>query len=70
MRFISDMMTNKNARMIVESSIALAKRLNMTTVAEGIETKDQLTILKDMGCDLGQGYFIAPPMEIQKLLNP
>jgi EAL domain-containing protein (putative c-di-GMP-specific phosphodiesterase class I) len=34
--------------MIVESSIALAKRLNMTTVAEGIETKDQLTILKEL----------------------
>jgi EAL domain-containing protein (putative c-di-GMP-specific phosphodiesterase class I)/AmiR/NasT family two-component response regulator len=68
MRFITDMMTNKNARMIVESSIALAKRLKMKTVAEGIETEAQLALLKDMRCDFGQGYLFAPPMEFQKLL--
>jgi EAL domain-containing protein (putative c-di-GMP-specific phosphodiesterase class I) len=69
MRFISDMMTNKNAQTIVESSIALAKRLKMTTVAEGIETKEQFALLKDMGCDLGQGYLIARPMDFQTLVN-
>jgi EAL domain-containing protein (putative c-di-GMP-specific phosphodiesterase class I) len=68
MRFITDMMTNKNARMIVESSIALAKRLKMKTVAEGIETEAQLALLKDMRCDFGQGYLFAPPMQFQKLL--
>lgn len=68
MRFITDMMTNKNARMIVESSIALAKRLKMKTVAEGIETEAQLALLKDMRCDFGQGYLFAPPMEFPKLL--
>jgi EAL domain-containing protein (putative c-di-GMP-specific phosphodiesterase class I) len=68
MRFITDMMTNKNARMIVESSIALAKRLKMKTVAEGIETESQLALLKNMRCDCGQGYLFAPPMEFQKLL--
>jgi EAL domain-containing protein (putative c-di-GMP-specific phosphodiesterase class I) len=69
MRFISDMMTNKNAQTIVESSIALAKRLNMKTVTEGIETKDQFLLLRDMGCDLGQGYFIARPMAFQELVS-
>jgi EAL domain-containing protein (putative c-di-GMP-specific phosphodiesterase class I) len=68
MRFISAMMTNMNARTIVESSLALARRLNMKTVAEGIETEAQLTMLKNMGCDRGQGYFFAIPMELQKLL--
>jgi len=68
MRFITDMMTNKNARMIVESSIALAKRLKMKTVAEGIETEAQLALLKNKRCDFGQGYLFAPPMEFQKLL--
>jgi EAL domain-containing protein (putative c-di-GMP-specific phosphodiesterase class I) len=67
-QFISAMMTNRNARMIVESSIVLAKRLKITTVAEGIETEDQLSILKMMGCDHGQGYLFAPPMEFEKLL--
>jgi EAL domain-containing protein (putative c-di-GMP-specific phosphodiesterase class I) len=69
MRFISDMMSNRNAQTIVESSIALAKRLKMTTVAEGIETKDQYALLKDMGCDLGQGYLIARPMDFQTLVG-
>jgi EAL domain-containing protein (putative c-di-GMP-specific phosphodiesterase class I) len=69
MRFIADMMSNKNAQTIVESSIALAKRLNMTTVAEGIETDDQFTLLRDMGCDLGQGYLLARPMDFASLLS-
>jgi EAL domain-containing protein (putative c-di-GMP-specific phosphodiesterase class I) len=69
MRFIADMMSNKNAQTIVESSIALAKRLNMTTVAEGIETDDQFTLLRDMGCDLGQGYLLARPMDFAGLLS-
>ena len=69
MRFISAMMTNSNARTIVESSIALAKRLNMKTVAEGIENEAQLALLKEMRCDYGQGYFIAPPMDFQELLH-
>jgi len=69
MQFISAMMSNANARAIVESSIALAKRLNMKTVAEGIENEGQLTLLKEMGCDYGQGYLIAPPMEFEKLLD-
>jgi EAL domain-containing protein (putative c-di-GMP-specific phosphodiesterase class I) len=68
-RFISDMMTNKNARMIVESSIALARRLNLKTVAEGIETNDQFIHLKELGCDHGQGYLIARPMEFSSLLR-
>jgi EAL domain-containing protein (putative c-di-GMP-specific phosphodiesterase class I) len=38
-RFTTDMMTNMNARTIVESSIAQAKRLKMSTVAKGIETE-------------------------------
>jgi EAL domain-containing protein (putative c-di-GMP-specific phosphodiesterase class I) len=68
MRFISAMRTNSNARAIVESSIALAKRLNMKSVAEGIESETQLAMLKEMRCDYGQGYFIAHPMDFPQLL--
>jgi EAL domain-containing protein (putative c-di-GMP-specific phosphodiesterase class I) len=68
MRFISAMRTNSNARAIVESSIALAKRLNMKSVAEGIESETQLAMLKEMQCDYGQGYFIAHPMDFPQLL--
>jgi EAL domain-containing protein (putative c-di-GMP-specific phosphodiesterase class I) len=68
-QFIAGMITNTNARFIVESSIALAKRLKMKSVAEGIETEAQLKLLKKMGCDFGQGYHIARPMEFEKLVT-
>ena len=68
-QFISSMMTNRNARMIVESSVAMAKRLNMRTVAEGIETEDQRDLLKKIGCEFGQGHLLAAPMEFAALVG-
>ena len=68
-QFISDMVVKANARFIVESSIALAKRLKIKAVAEGIETEEQLKILKASRCDFGQGYLIARPMEFERLVE-
>ena len=67
-RFVSAMITNQNTRTIVESSIALAKRLQMKTVAEGIETEAQLSLLKEMGCELGQGHLLGRPMGFEELV--
>ncbi|MCS6874969.1 MAG: bifunctional diguanylate cyclase/phosphodiesterase [Pyrinomonadaceae bacterium] len=56
---------------ILKAIITLGKNLGMTLVAEGIETKEQLKVLRSMGCDYGQGYFIAKPMpkeEVEKNL--
>ena len=61
--FISGMLTNSNARTIVKSSIALAKRLKMQVVGEGVETVEQLQALKRLGCDYAQGYQISKPMK-------
>ena len=49
--------------MILQSSLEMAKKLKITAVAEGIETQADWDLLHHMGCDLGQGYFIARPME-------
>ncbi|MBW4485545.1 MAG: EAL domain-containing protein [Tildeniella torsiva UHER 1998/13D] len=46
----------------VEMILTLAHSLNMDVVAEGIETAAELAILKDLGCEFGQGYWFAPPM--------
>jgi diguanylate cyclase (GGDEF) domain len=54
--------TNSNASEIVRATIALAHNLGMTVVAEGIETDQQLKLLKSFGCDFGQGYFFARPL--------
>lgn len=53
-------------KIIVNETIDLAKKLDMRTVAEGIETKEQVDFLADLGCDLIQGYYFAKPMPIQE----
>jgi diguanylate cyclase (GGDEF)-like protein/PAS domain S-box-containing protein len=66
--FVRDMLEDKGDRVIIQGIIALAEAFNLKTVAEGIETKDHYHMLLDMGCDIGQGYGIARPMQSSKLL--
>ncbi len=56
------------ARAILESSMAMAKKLELTTVAEGVETQAELELMRDLGCDNVQGYLIAKPMPLDELL--
>ena len=60
--FINDMQKSRNDNAIVTSTIALAKKLKMTVVAEGIERHDQLIHLKLAGCDQVQGYYFSRPV--------
>ncbi len=62
----------KNARKnseIVKSIVNLAQDLGLGLVAEGIETQQQLTMLKDLRCDYGQGYFFARPLDYKNAFN-
>jgi diguanylate cyclase (GGDEF)-like protein len=52
---------------IVTAMIELAHALGLTATAEGIETAEQLTILRALGCDLGQGYFFARPTSAEAI---
>jgi EAL domain-containing protein (putative c-di-GMP-specific phosphodiesterase class I)/CheY-like chemotaxis protein len=60
--FISRVDSTPKNRAIVNSTLSLARELNLNTVAEGVETEAELTALKTMGCDLIQGFIIARPM--------
>jgi EAL domain-containing protein (putative c-di-GMP-specific phosphodiesterase class I) len=60
--FVSDSTNNHALNVIVESSIELAHRLNVKSVAEGVEKQEEWDMLKEMNCDIAQGYFIAKPM--------
>lgn len=60
--FVSDMLEKREALAIVESSIDVARRLGISCVAEGVETRSQLTALKNAGCGLAQGFLIARPV--------
>jgi len=55
------------ARAILESSVMLAKNLDMKVVAEGVETEEDWNLVAELGCDQVQGYYIAKPMPIDQL---
>jgi EAL domain-containing protein (putative c-di-GMP-specific phosphodiesterase class I) len=65
--FVDDMVTAKDSRSIVESVIRLAHSLDLCVTAEGIETEAQLLLLRSLGCDVGQGYWIGRPLEPDRL---
>ena len=56
-----------NLAAILASSLDMARRLGMRTVAEGIEDRDDWDFLRESGCDAAQGYFIARPMPLTAL---
>lgn len=60
--FVHGASNNKASRAILESSIALAKKLNIGCVAEGVETEEDWDLIDKLGCDSVQGYFVAKPM--------
>lgn len=61
--FVTNCAGNASSRAIVESSIEMARRLDLKSVAEGVETKEDWEVLKAVGCDEAQGYLIARPMQ-------
>jgi len=60
--FVDDLNEVSNKVLILDAVVNLAKTLKIKTTAEGIETAEQYQKLKEIGCDLGQGYHIAKPM--------
>jgi diguanylate cyclase (GGDEF)-like protein/PAS domain S-box-containing protein len=62
--FVRDIVADADDRSIVEAIVGLAHTLNMTVVAEGVETEEQLECLSDLGCDEIQGYLISRPVPI------
>ena len=60
--FVGDIEANKSDAHLVESIIALGRALQLTVVAEGVETAAQAHILRDLGCELAQGFYFARPL--------
>jgi diguanylate cyclase (GGDEF)-like protein len=65
--FVRDIGADRADTALVGTMVALARQLKLTSVAEGVETKDQLAYLLDIGCDAGQGYFFSPPVAAAEL---
>lgn len=62
--FIKDMIHNKDDEAIVHSTIDLAHNLGLNVVAEGVETREAMVILNNLGCDTAQGYLISVPLTV------
>ncbi len=60
--FIKDIAERDNSRTMVDSIISLAHSLGLEVCAEGVETPDQLEMLRSLGCDILQGFGLARPM--------
>lgn len=70
--FIDDVVTNEESATIVSAILAMAKELNIKTLAEGVETKEQLQFLKERDCQYIQGYYFSKPLpwdQFDKLLQ-
>lgn len=68
-RIVSDIYHNSRARMVVENVIGLCRSLGIRCVAEGVETKEHLEILRDMSCDMVQGYYLNKPLSEEDFLK-
>ena len=66
-RFVSGLVTNASDMLLVESTIELAHGLGRRVIAEGIEDPETLQLLRTIGCDLAQGYYLAKPMRLEAL---
>lgn len=70
--FVDGVTSDPKSVAIIRSLAALAHALQMTVIAEGIETREQAVILRELGCDLGQGHYFSPALpfyEAQKWLQ-
>lgn len=67
--FVNNMDKSENSRRIVRSVAHLALALEMSIVAEGIEEKAQMDALRELGCQYGQGYYMAKPATAEKTVE-
>ena len=64
MKFLDSTDDPKRAEIILENIIHMAQQLKMVVIAEGVETSDQLMMLREKGCDLFQGYYFSKPVDV------
>lgn len=67
--FIAQLSESSANNRVVEAIVALGKAMKLDVIAEGVETDQQYAIVRQLGCDLAQGYFIARPMPADQLLK-
>ncbi len=64
--FVDQMTVNQADRILIGALIELMTKLNLKTIVEGVETKEQLILLKQMKADMIQGYYFSEPLSVEK----
>jgi EAL domain-containing protein (putative c-di-GMP-specific phosphodiesterase class I) len=67
--FITDLPAAHDSRLIVRTIIELAHGLGLVATAEGVETIEQLRMIRELGCDVAQGYLVAQPLPPEDLIG-
>jgi diguanylate cyclase (GGDEF)-like protein len=67
--FVRDLQGNSRDAAIIAAIVALGQGLNMRTIAEGVETQQQLDLLKELQCEVIQGYLLSKPLTTRDLVN-
>ena len=65
--FTSQVDTSLHHRVLVQATVMVAASLGMSTVVEGVQTESQAALVRQLGCDMGQGYLYSRPLEAQAL---
>jgi EAL domain-containing protein (putative c-di-GMP-specific phosphodiesterase class I) len=65
--YVSGARNNQIIRPILEGSLAMSRGMAMTSVAEGVETEDDWKLLRQLGCNTAQGFFVCPPILAEQL---
>jgi EAL domain-containing protein (putative c-di-GMP-specific phosphodiesterase class I)/ActR/RegA family two-component response regulator len=67
--FVLDMQVNDRDRIMVQKTVELGHELGMHVIAEGVETQEQLDLLRANGCDSAQGYLFSRPIPAKEMVN-
>jgi EAL domain-containing protein (putative c-di-GMP-specific phosphodiesterase class I) len=67
--FVMDMLSNDRDRIMVQKTIEMGHELGMHVIAEGVETQEQLDLLRAYGCESAQGYFFSRPIPVKEMVN-
>lgn len=67
--FVDDMLDDKNSLAIIRSIVSLSNNLDFTVTAEGIETSNQASVLKYLGCNTLQGYYFSKPVSSKEIIS-
>jgi diguanylate cyclase (GGDEF)-like protein/PAS domain S-box-containing protein len=65
--FVSGMAADSTDREVVAAVVGMCRALNLVVVAEGIETPEQAEVLRELGCDIGQGFLFAKPLPAEQM---